>query len=729
MIEIIQWTMIPWGAMLGFLLIFALGAVTQDNDHENVDPDFFDSLNQCFKDVLRALSRRTDAEEIGEPEDDWDEWSEEISDGDDEFVDDEGEDDSIYKSSEDLTDEDSPESSQNRSSGNYLGPFFKNRGGKEDDASEDENQEGGFFDDNDGEAEFSDDDNIPDVRKIETLREKVREGEESARSDLIRLILRYANTLRWTDREKALALFDEAQKNLDESTYIFGSEYDELSCEIALLRSVFYLRNRKKAPFDVVGEALSRARAWYAKENSIQARENLARTWLMHGQALIFSGAGGVALTSFQKAEELATESEISFDSGDRDARFLIPLKTWEADAYRTVGDLEQAVAHYREALSVCDNAKSSDLVQVQRANILCQLAVTLRSMGRLDEVKNVLEQAHSVQERLYLSNNDRFYIPLLNIQRFQVEVYLSEQNFQVASAILDRSVEILRTNLKNELPLKKRVASLFLLAGTLRVRAGMHLIGKRIDAASRDLLALFKAVVQALEKDENHSPSSVFVSAFALVYDIAVATRSWDKVKELDSVFEEIRSKLTNRERLTLDADYCDALLHIHVLLARANRMNDARAATEKALALSLDLVKLDSDEKYRARVRLCQARIYFQRAAYNFLFKRNFRLIYEDFQKLYEAANSEFLDKDVLEHDKLLFYNFYWRYSILQWKFGKKEEAKQTLARFVRILSSDLASREWKYWEFLESEIRVSLFFAQDSRDSRSYLRLVRF
>ncbi|MGN1200164.1 MAG: tetratricopeptide repeat protein, partial [Thermoguttaceae bacterium] len=429
MIEIIQWTMIPWGAMLGFLLIFALGAVTQDNDHENVDPDFFDSLNQCFKDVLRALSRRTDAEEIGEPEDDWDEWSEEISDGDDEIVDDEGEDDSIYNSSEDLTDEDSPESSQNRSSGNYLGPFFKNRGGKEDDASEDENQEGGFFDDNDGEAEFSDDDNIPDVRKIETLREKVREGEESARSDLIRLILRYANTLRWTDREKALALFDEAQKNLDESTYIFGSEYDELSCEIALLRSVFYLRNRKKAPFDVVGEALSRARAWYAKENSIQARENLARTWLMHGQALIFSGAGGVALTSFQKAEELATESEISFDSGDRDARFLIPLKTWEADAYRTVGDLEQAVAHYREALSVCDNAKSSDLVQVQRANILGQLAVTLRSMGRLDEVKNVLEQAHSVQERLYLSNNDRFYIPLLNIQRFQVEVYLSEQN------------------------------------------------------------------------------------------------------------------------------------------------------------------------------------------------------------------------------------------------------------------------------------------------------------
>ena len=729
MIETIQWTMIPWGAMLGFLLIFALGAVTQDNDHENVDPDFFDSLNQCFKDVLRALSRRTDAEEMGEPEDDWDEWSEEISDGDDEIVDDEDEDDSIYKSSEDLTDEGSPESSQNRSSGNYLGPFFKNRGGKEDDASEDENQEGGFFDDNDGEAEFSDDDNIPDVRKIETLREKVREGEESARSDLIRLILRYANTLRWTDREKALALFDEAQKNLDESTYIFGSEYDELSCEIALLRSVFYLRNRKKAPFDVVGEALSRARAWYAKENSIQARENLARTWLMHGQALIFSGAGGVALTSFQKAEELATESEISFDSGDRDARFLIPLKTWEADAYRTVGDLEQAVAHYREALSVCDNAKSSDLVQVQRANILGQLAVTLRSMGRLDEVKNVLEQAHSVQERLYLSNNDRFYIPLLNIQRFQVEVYLSEQNFQVASAILDRSVEILRTNLKNELPLKKRVASLFLLAGTLRVRAGMHLIGKRIDAASRDLLALFKAVAQALEKDENHSPSSVFVSAFALVYDIAIATRSWDKVKELDSVFEEIRSKLTNRERLTLDADYCDALLHIHVLLARANRMNDARAATEKALALSLDLVKLDSDEKYRARVRLCQARIYFQRAAYNFLFKRNFRLIYEDFQKLYEAANSEFLDKDVLEHDKLLFYNFYWRYSILQWKFGKKEEAKQTLARFVRILSSDLASREWKYWEFLESEIRVSLFFAQDSRDSRSYLRLVRF
>ncbi|MGN0930430.1 MAG: hypothetical protein ACI4NP_01790 [Thermoguttaceae bacterium] len=726
MIETIQLTtMIPLGAMLGFLLIFALGAVTQDNEHENVDSDFFDSLNQSFRDVLRALSRRTNVEEIDEPEDDWDEWAEEISNGDEE----EDEDDSLYESSEDSPDEDSPESSQDHSSGNYLGPFFKNRGGKKDDAFDDESQEGDFFDDEDGEAEFYDDDNIPDAKKIETLRERVRAGEESARSDLIRLILRYANTLRWSDREQALALFDEAQRNLDESTYIFGNEYDELSCEIVLLRSVFYLRNRKKAPFDVVGEALSRARAWYAKEKSAQARENLSRTWLMHGQALIFSGAGGVALTSFQKAEELATESDIIFNSDDRDARFLIPLKTWKADAYRTVGDLKEAVAHYREALSICDVAKRTDLIQIQKANILCQLAVTLRSMGRLDEVKDVLEQAHSVQERLYLSNNDRFYIPLVNIQRFQAEVYLSEQNFQVASAILDRSIEILRTNLNNELPLKKRVASLFLLAGALRVRAGLHLIEKRVNAASRDLQALFQAVAQALEKDENHSPSSVFVSAFALVHDIAVAARSWDKVKELDSVFEEIRSKLTDSERLTLDADYCDALLHIHVLLARANRMNDAKEATEKALAVSLELAKLDSDDKDRARLRLCQARIYFQRAAFNFLFKRNFRLIYEDFQKLYEAANSELLDKDVLENDKLLFYNFYWRFAILQWKFGKKQEAKQTLARSVRFLTSDLASREWKYWEFLESDIRVSLFFARDSKDSRSYLRLVRF
>ena len=731
MIETIQLTtMIPLGAMLGFLLIFALGSVTQDNEHENVDPDFFDSLKQSLEDVLRALSRRTNAEGVDESEEDWDEWAEEISNGDDEEIDDEDdEDDPFYESSEDSTDEDSLDSSQNHSSGNYLGPFFKNRGGKNDDASDDESQEGNSRDKKDGETDFYDDEDIPDAQKIESLREKVRAGEESARSDLIRLILRYANTLRWSECEQALALFDEAQKNLDESTYIFGNEYDELSCEIALLRSVFYLRNRKRAPFDSVGEALSRARAWYAKENSVQTRENLARTWLMHGQALILSGAASVALTSFQKAEELATDSDFSFDSDDRNERFLIPLKTWKADAYRAVGDLKEAVAHYREALSFCDAVKSTNLVQIQKANILCQLAVTLRSMGRLDEVKDVLEQAHSIQERLYLSNNDRFFIPLLNIQRFQVEVCLSEQNFQVASAILDRSVEILRTNLNNELPLKKRVASLFILAGVLRVRAGLHLIGKRFDAASRDLLALFLAIAQALEKDENHSPTSVFVSSFALVHDIAVAVRSWDKMKELDSVFEEIRSKLTDRERLTLDADYCDALLHIHVLLARANRMNDAKAATEKALAISLDLAKLDSDDKNRERTRLCQARIYFQRAAYNFVFKRDFRLIYEDFQKLYEAVNSEFLDREVLENDKLLLYNFYWRYAILQWKFGKKQEAKQTLARSIRYLTSDLASREWKFWDGLKLDIRASLFFAQDSNDSRSFLRLVRF
>ena len=158
MIETIQLTtMIPLGAMLGFLLIFALGSVTQDNEHENVDPDFFDSLKQSLEDVLRALSRRTNAEGGDESEEDWDEWAEEISNEDDEEIDDEDdEDDPFYESSEDLTDEDSLDSSQNHSSGNYLGPFFKNRGGKNDDASDDESQEGNSRDKKDGETDFYD---------------------------------------------------------------------------------------------------------------------------------------------------------------------------------------------------------------------------------------------------------------------------------------------------------------------------------------------------------------------------------------------------------------------------------------------------------------------------------------------------------------------------------------------------------------------------------------------
>ncbi len=773
------------GVMISLFCLFlflVVGAVLQNDDSdsgggdsEKSDPDFLSTVEAYFNDIDRCLSRRCEEPENGEKRDDPDEdgngfggWLDEVE----TFFDDADDEEELFASDDDeelLDDDSQKEEPDPNGRSNFSGTFFKNRNYPRDvyesedgeqprkrsedepprwrranDDSLQESQASGSDDDvgasgddsfdsfdKDDDDYQDNDDSAPIEERIANLRERLQDGDESCRLELVQTLVESVSDARAEDKERFFKTLDEAQALLDASKSSFEEEdYDEAECQIALQRPVFYMRNNLKPPFELVTGALNRIREWRQKSDSSASRALLARAWLLHGQRLLASGSSAAALSSFQKARAYFKPAEDSFDDSESNFPSLGFVLVSEAEAYRMAGDVDKAIAAYREAADIFDEFRTKRVFLAQKANVLCQLSLTLRAVGRFKEALAVMRDAIAAEERLFSYDPVKYFSGLAQLLRIQSDTCFKNNDVDSAFALMDRAESILLSSLQLDVPFRRRVFAYMQLVHILRSRAGMYLVRRKPELSRRDTLNALRYLLMAIEKDDDLNPGPAIVAIFAFVYDMAAMDDQWDVATRMHSLVDRIVGKLTVRERRSIAPLYAELLLHMHIVNANEKRFDDALGMTDAAVSM-LEEGNDAEEQRDDVRRRFLLAKALYQRGSYHYILQHDLEKTLSDFDRV----DALFTETDLLSENESLpmikdFYiEFLWRYSSVLWIRNDIQRSRVAITTAFRFFMAEIESGSWAVLHSLNKLVYVTLRCAEREDQPVLFFRLARF
>lgn len=739
---------LTWGGIDGSLLSFfclltllAVGATLQNGDSDSnssseSDSDFLESAEFFLNDILRYLLRRHPRGDDEETRADASERVGRLDEVETIFDDlDEPDDVDDFSSDFETEDEDSDDvdavdddarPAEDRS--NFAGAFFKNR--KKSDEffeSQDSNSDDGETARDDS---FADDDSLPLNQRIARLRKRLQDGDESARLELIAALVESTTNAKAYEKERVFRTLDEARSLVEQSDSAFDDDYEEAACQIALQRPVFYMRNEMKPPFELVAAALRRVQEWREKSDTEASRQLLARAWLLHGQRLLASGSSSAALASFKKARRFFESSLTSYVDPDKKFPSLGFVLVAEADAYRMAGDFDKAIVAYKEAAEVFDAFRSKRVFLAQRANVLCQLSLTLRSIERFKEAGRVMNDAIAAEERLYSYDSNKYGAGLAQLLRVQADTSLKLGDVDSSFALMDRAESVLLSSLQVNAPLKRRAFAFMQLVHVLRGRAGMNFMRRKSDLARRDALNALRYLSLAAEKDDDLNPGPTVVAIFALVYDMATASRRWDDAERLNLLVKKTLLHLSPRERRVVDPMYAELLLHMHMVNASEKRFDDAIKATNQAVKL-LDRARDEEDRAEANRREFLLIKALYQRGSYAYVVENNLKSALADFERI----DSLFRETDVLDDDenarqtRAFYIEFSWRLAGARWRAKDARGAGVAAVDACRMFYRAIEAGDWFALGSLKRLVCATLFFAEHAEQPTLFLRTARF
>ncbi len=596
----------------------------------------------------------------------------------------------------------------------------------DDDSSElefDYWDDGAVWDDGPNEK-FLDDDSISDDEKIAYLRDRIEAGDDASRDELARLLVQVAADAGADAREKALAALDEAETIATESADASNGDEEraEFLGQVLLQRPLFYLRNGLEPPMQAANDALARIRDWAENSANPDARRLLATAWQTQGNCLAAIGCEAAAVASQQKAVELFDEI---VGEGATDAEPSLGYASAAlGETYLRVGDAPRSIAAFRRAVETFDKFASQEPFLAEKVNVLFRLSVALRENGDDAGAEAVLHDAVDAEERLLSFDEEDYIAPLAQLLNVQADFYVRRGAFEDAFVALDGAISALKRFLACDVALSSRVRAYLLLETTFRKRATVCLWTERYSAAIRDVEEGLEYLALATKKEENLQPFSQLVSFSGLMYDCGAARDDWTFVPEAQELIEELVARLTTDELKTVAPLYGQLLLQRHVALAKEGRIDDALAATNRAIAaLETGLVD-DGELEYRVLL----AKALFQRGVFEFEIQENLENSLADLtraQKLYEEAR---LDGELDESSAAIYFEALSRKSFIEIKIDDFDAARADLRLGIAETTKLLRKKRWNRLDELENLSRTSVLWAQIARDDEFALRVVR-
>lgn len=608
------------------------------------------------------------------------------------------------------------------------------KNGKNDADSDDSDRDSGelefdYWDDgavwDDGPNEkFLDDPSISDDEKIAYLRDRIESGDDASRDELARLLVQVAADAGADAREKALAALDEAEAIATEAAEASNGDEErfEFLGQVLLQRPLFYLRNGLEPPMQAANDALARIRDWAENSANPDARRLLATAWQTQGNCLAAIGCEAAAVASQQKAVELFEEI---IGEGATDAEPSLGYASAAlGETYLRVGDAPRSIAAFRRAVETFDKFASQEPFLAEKVNVLFRLSVALRENGDETTAEAVLHDAVDAEERLLSFDEEDYIAPLAQLLNVQADFYVRRNAFEDAFVALDGAISALKRFLACDVALSSRVRAYLLLETTFRKRATVCLWTERYSAAIRDVEEGLEYLALATKKEENLQPFSQLVSFSGLMYDCGAARDDWAFVPEAQELIEELVARLTPDETKTVAPLYGQLLLQRHVALAKEGRIDDALAATNRAIA-ALETGLIDDGE---LEYRVLLAKALFQRGVFEFEIQENLEKSLADFtraQKLYEEAR---LDGELDESSSAIYFELLSRKSFIEIKIDDFDAARTDLRLGIAETTKLLRKKNWNRLDELENLSRTSVLWAQVARDDEFALRVVR-
>ncbi len=599
-----------------------------------------------------------------------------------------------------------------------------------DDSSADSNDSWDVDDDSTWNDEpdyaFLDDETKSDDEKIAYLRRRIDEGDSEAREELVRLLVQIAAEAGRADAEKAFAALDEAEALVAEASNENDGADDErreLLGQILLQRPYFYLRNDMTPPIASANAALSKIRAWADDASGPDARRLLATAWQIQGNCLAALGSSVAALASLRAArtifEELVGEGATDVEPS------LAYVAASIGDAYATVGDLPPAISSFREALATLEKFEQEPFL-AEKVNVLFRLSSALRAVGDWAGAEEALREAVDVEERLLVIDEEDYFAPYAQLSTAQAELLLSRGAYEDALAALEQAISTLKIYLTADVALSRRVLAYSLLDDSLRKRAIARMRAGRYCLAVRDLEEALEYLTLATKKDENFDPTRRILETCALIFDLGVARDEWTFVPETQELVERFVDALTPEERRRAIPTYSQLLLQRHVALSKADRFDEASAATDKAIAaLEAELVDAEADVECELRLILAKAR--FQRAVYRAEALDEPLDALDDFGAaiaIYEEARRD----DELDETSAAFYlEAICRRAAIRSRAGLPD-ASTGVREAVRLAAAFLRRGCWRFLDEVANLSRATVFCALAEEDETTTLRVVR-
>lgn len=573
---------------------------------------------------------------------------------------------------------------------------------------------------------FLDDETKSDDEKIAYLRRRIDEGDDEAREELARLLVQTAAEAGRADAEKAFAALDEAEALVAEAENENDGADDErreLLGQILLQRPYFYLRNDMTPPIASANAALSRIRSWADDASGPDARRLLATAWQIQGNCLAALGSSVAALASLQTArtifEELVGEGATDVEPS------LAYVAASIGDAYAAIGDLPPAISSFREALATLGKFEQEPFL-AEKVNVLFRLSSALRTGGDAAGAEEALREAVDVEERLLAIDEEDYFAPYAQLLTAQAELLLSRGAYEDASAALDQAISTLKIYLTADVALSRRVFAYSLLDDALRKRAIARMRAGRFCLAARDVEEALEYLTLATKKGENFDPTRRVLETCALIFDLGVARDEWAFVAETQELVERFVDALAPEERRRAIPTYSQLLLQRHVALGKANRFDEAAAATDKAIAaLEAELVDADADAENDLRLILAKAR--FQRAVYRAEALDEPLEALDEFGaaiEIYEEARRG----DELDETSAAFYlEAVCRRATIRARAGLPD-ASNGVRGAVRQAAAFLRRGRWRFLDETANLSRTTVFCALADEDETTALRVAR-